>query len=449
MLTIEYILQRIDQKRVDYSEYALTENENTAFKTFFDLSQEFDDLGDFYKLCVAIPEAFFGLRARLYVLGTKSRGLTLVAGTDASVGDLHRPPPENVRAAERPYYANRSLVLTIRGKKELMEQLPFAAEKDVLGLLEIYPVKDLGPHRELFFEKYANRIGFNIHNKFIDAKNVEHLRFIRTLVADIEHNIIVPNMVYKLYLRNLKAKASNIQEVERLLADYCREEGVEPGSRPCVAIEDLKDASRGLMADFENIERHYRNMSLFLETLLRRSHFDKGRLVLRTKRCNMYKDVIKPQLERYADKLSSMGIVVDEASSGVPEEEAAEVVDVGLIAQVYANFFSNAIRYAREVTLPSGEKAKTVSFGHEILKDYFGLGKDGAKYNVFSTGPHLLPEERGRVFEEGYRGENARKTAGTGHGLSFVKNVIEMHGGVVGYEPVEGGNNFYFIIPKA
>jgi len=448
MFTMEYILQRIERKKVDYSEYGFGENENTAFKTFFDLSQEFDDIHDFYRLCVAIPEGFFGLMARLYVLGAKTKGLALVACSDAEE-ELNTPPPENLKPADKPYYANDGLVLTIRGKKELIEQLPFATEGDVLGLLEIYPVHDLEHHKLLFFEKFANRIGFNIHNQFLDEKNVEHLKFIKTLVTDIEHNIIVPNMVYKLYLRDLKAKVSNLQAIEHQLSSYCHQMGLGPDSGPCIAIEDLKETSRALFGDFRNIERHYRNMSLFLETLLRRSHFDKGRLVLRTKSCNMYLDVIKPQLERYADKLASMGIKVDKASSGVPEEETAEVVDVGLMAQVYANFFSNAVRYAQEIKLPSGETDKYISFGHEVIKDYFGPGKDGSKYNVFSTGPHLSPDERHRIFEEGYRGENARKKAGTGHGLSFVKNVIEIHGGVVGHEAVEGGNNFYFIIPRA
>lgn len=447
MHSLEHILERIEQKKHDYREYGFAETENTAFKTFFDLAQEFDDMDDLYKLCVAIPESFFGFMARLYVPDARAGGLGLVAST----GDdgLYKPPPEGVRPAEKPYYADDSFVLTIHGKKALMEQFPLKVDEDVLGILEIFPARDLDSQRELFFEKYANRIGFNIHNRFLAEKNVEHLRFIRTLVADIEHNIIAPNMVYKLYLRDLKAKISNIKEVEDLLAEYCEEVGIDPESRLCVAIEDLRDASRGLQADFENIERHYLNMTLFLETLLRRSHFDKGRLVLRTKRCDMYRDVIRPQLERYADKLRALGVVVDFESSGIPEMEAAEVVDVGLMAQVYANLFSNAVKYAREVELPSGQKTKSLTFGHEVLKDYFGPGKDGAKYNVFSTGPHVEPDERERLFTEGFRGKIARKTSGMGHGLSFVKNVIELHGGVVGYEPVEGGNNFYFIIPRA
>lgn len=446
MHAFQYILERIEQKKLNYRGYAFAETENTAFKTFFDLAQEFDDLDDLYKLCVAVPQAFFGFMSRLYVPDVRAHGLGLVASTGDD--ELHKAPPEGIHPAEKPYYTEQSLVLTIHGKKGLMEQLPIRVNEDILGILEIYPAKDLDPHGVLFFEKYANRMGFNIHNRFLAERNVEHLRFIRTLVADIEHNIIAPNMVYKLYLRDLKDKISNIKDVEGLLADYCREAGVDPKSRLRVAIEDLREASRGLQADFENIERHYRNMSLFLETLLRRSHFDKGRLVLRTKRCNMYKDIIRPQLERYSDKLRAMGIVVDFALSGIPEEEAAEVVDVGLMAQVYANLFSNAVKYAHEVTMRSGEKQKSLSFGHEIIRDYFGPGMDGSKYNVFSSGPHLEVEESKKLFTEGFRGRNALETSGTGHGLSFIKNVIELHGGVVGYEAVEGGNNFYFIIPR-
>ena len=70
------------------------------------------------------------------------------------------------------------------------------------------------------------------------------------------------------------------------------------------------------------------------------------------------------------------------------------------------------------------------------------------KYNVFSTGPHIEPSEREKIFEEGYRGANAVNRPGTGHGLGFVKNAVEIHGGVVGYEATQYGNNFYFVFPK-
>ncbi|KPK00470.1 MAG: hypothetical protein AMK71_08320, partial [Nitrospira bacterium SG8_35_4] len=119
------------------------------------------------------------------------------------------------------------------------------------------------------------------------------------------------------------------------------------------------------------------------------------------------------------------------------------------IAQVYANLFSNAVKYTREITTNEGETKKYISYGYELVKDYFGSGKDGVKFNVFSTGQHLSEEDRGKIFDEEYRGSNAANKPGTGHGLAFIKNAVEIHGGIVGYEPTYYGNNFYFILPKS
>jgi signal transduction histidine kinase len=163
----------------------------------------------------------------------------------------------------------------------------------------------------------------------------------------------------------------------------------------------------------------------------------------------MKKDVVQPQLERYIEQFRNAGITIDDRLSGIPDEEIISVVDVGLMAQVYANLFSNALKYTEEVIMHWDEKRKYMSYGHEVIREHFGPGKDGIKYNVFNTGRHIPPEERSKIFEEGYRGSNARARPGTGHGLTFVKNAVEIHGGVVGYEDTPYGNNFYFIIPRS
>ena len=311
----------------------------------------------------------------------------------------------------------------------------------------MYHIINLGPNQELFFEKYANRIGFNIHNRFLFEKNIEHLKFIRSLVADIEHNIIAPNMIYKLFLNRLRKKILKNTELEILINSYFDKKSYEDISKEYLMLE-LNEINRGLTEELENIEKHFRNTSLFLETLLRRSHFDKGRLTLLKKPCNMNKDVIQPQLERFTERFKKMGISIDDRFSGIPEAEVISVVDIGLISQVYANLFTNALKYTQEVVTQSGETKKSLSYGREIIKDFFGIGKDGIKYNVFTTGKHISPEEYEKIFEDGYRGNNISKSPGTGHGLSFIKNAVEIHGGKVGYEPTQYGNNFFFIIPK-
>ncbi len=448
MARCNYILERIDSKKNDYRYYDYSQTESSALATFFDLAQEFDNIEDFYCLCTSIPKAFFGLEARLYVIEARTNGLALVAKTEEEGFLLRSAPPSFVRPDERPYHTdNSSLVLTIRGKEFLIHQLPFKTEDNVLGLLEIYPDEGIDSHRELFFEKFANRIGFNIHNRFLVEKNIEHLKFIKSLVADIEHNIIVPNMVYKLFLRRLKGKITKNVEIEHLLYRLAIDKPCDKSDMERALVE-LMDVNHGLTEEFENIEEHYRNMSLFLETLLRRSHFDQGRLTLRTTPCNIRRDVVLPQLERFVDQFREMGIAIDDKFGGLPSGEIISVVDVGLVAQVYANLFSNALKYTEDIVTSAGETKKYMAYGREIIRDYFGSGKDGVKYNVFNTGPHIDPSEREKIFEEGYRGSNAVKRPGTGHGLGFVKNAVEIHGGVVGYEATQYGNNFYFVFPK-
>jgi signal transduction histidine kinase len=438
------ILERIDQKKEDYRRYDFTKTENVAFMTFFDLAQEFDVLDDFYSLCVAIPKSFFNLDSRLYLMDTKSSAMLLAAATDHST--LLTPPPGAESNELLSYTQNKSLVLTIRGKRLTSDQLNIHSRDNILGLLEVYPVTAMNTNIKLFFEKFANRIGFNMHNKLLADKNIEHLKFIRSLVADIEHNVIVPNMIYKLFLRKLKGKIKKNWEIENRLSDYIASGRYDPSEKDYV-FKELTEVNRGLEEEYENIEKHYKNMSLFLETLFRRSHFDQGKLILRTKMCNMKKDIVQPQLDRYIEQFRKSGISADDRLSGIPDEEIISVVDVGLMAQVYANLFSNALKYTQEITDAAGAKRKYISYGREVVKDFFGNGKDGIKYNVFNTGPHIVPDERNKIFEEEYRGSNTMGKPGTGHGLAFIKNAIEMHGGVAGYEATQYGNNFYFIIP--
>ncbi|OGW38700.1 MAG: hypothetical protein A2Y97_11100 [Nitrospirae bacterium RBG_13_39_12] len=448
MATIDYIIERIKTKQLDFKNYNFTQTESNALTTFFDLAQEFDNIKDFYILCVFIPKVFFKVDAKLYLIDPKTNKLSLISKTEEGGCELFTLPENDVSPSEHPYYtANRSLVLTVRGKQLLIDQLPFETKDNVIGLLEIHNITALSPQQELFFEKFANRIGFNIHNKFIVQKNIEHLKFIRSLVADIEHNIITPNIVFKFYLNHLRKKIMKNIDIERLLASYsAKEAGDEVNTKNLLA--EITELNKGLIEELENIEKHYKNMSLFLETLLRRSHFDKGRLTLRKKICNMNKDVVQPQLDRFIEQFKISGISIDDNFSGIPDEEVISVVDIGLISQVYANLFSNALKYTQEAVTHTGENIKYIAYGREVIKDFFGQGKNGIKYNVFSTGPHVNIEEREIIFEDGYRGSNVLTKPGTGHGLAFMKTAVEIHGGVVGYEATQYGNNFFFILPK-
>jgi signal transduction histidine kinase len=48
---------------------------------------------------------------------------------------------------------------------------------------------------------------------------------------------------------------------------------------------------------------------------------------------------------------------------------------------------------------------------------------------IADTGPGIPAEELPRIFEELYRGSNARGSEGSGLGLALVRRVVERHGG--------------------
>ncbi len=443
MPNIEHILKRIEQKKSDFAEYGFDKREDDAFKAFFDLAQEFDSGTDFYDLCAAIPKSFFALDTSLYLAGEDDGRLLLVTSTaGVEPGTAAPEMPDDVAG----FSDTGSLLIKIRGKKYLIDQLPFKTVDDVIGLLEIHDASGLDGELKFYLVKYANRIGFSLHNRFLLEKNIKHLQFVRSLVADIEHNIIAPNIVYKLFMKNISSSLSRIDGLVEHIAEV--KNGATGGAgaaydRVSTELVGLKSAVGG---ELQEMEKHHRHMSLFLESLLRRSHFEQGRLTLRTKSCNMHRDVVAPQLDRFMDRFHNFEIELDQSTSGVPEEEIISVVDVGLMSQVYSNLFSNVLKYTEQVDTLFGSR-KYLSYGYHVVPDYFGAGHDGLKYNVFSTGTHISQEDIPRLFDDRFRGRNAKGRPGTGHGLAFIRNVVEIHGGIVGYEPTEIGNNFYFILP--
>lgn len=452
MDAIARILARVEEKKHDYARYDFSRGQDDALKTFFDLAQEFDRLEDLYCISVTVPKTHFGLNANLYLMDHKRDALVLVCtSSDGCLGDADSLPLADIHPREEAYIANDSFFAPIRGKMTPMEQEADLKRNTLLGVLEIYPGSQLNESDRFYFAKFANRIGYALYNKVLSERNKERLRFISSLVADIEHNVIVPNMVYRLFLRRLQAKIRKNREIEGMLGKLV--EGMAGGAEGDASqleplLADLQEVNQVLADEFSNIDKHHRNFSLFLESLFRRSHFEQGRFIPQTRRCNFKKEVIDPQLDRFTERFRLKGIEIDNRLGGVPDETMEVVVDVGLVSQVYANLFSNALKYTSTVYDEIGIPRKFVAFGRQALRGFFGPGRDGIKFNVFSTGDHVPREERDAIFDEGYRGSHARGEPGAGHGLSFVKSVIRIHGGVVGYEPTHLGNNFYFILPK-
>jgi len=436
------------EKKESYKRYNFERSQEEAFATFFDLAQEFTTIDSLFQICTTVPKEFFGLDSRIYIIEPKQSTLELVC--TSMQGLIPREKRENHRAVvvESPMETEQSWFFPIRGNEALWEALPFLDNGSILGLFEVFPKVLVDERKKFFLEKFTNRIGYNLHQKLLVQQNINHIKFINQLVSDIEHNVITPNLYYKLFLIRLKKMIKSYKNIEDLAGKIAEDASVCGAVAQSLqnAAEILNEANLALQTEYSALRKHYEHTSLFLETLFRKDHFQKGTYVLRKQPCNFRTEIIKPLIDRYALQFEKKGIVVDDRIENVPDEQVTLFVDKGLISQVFDNFFSNALKYTGEAKAKSGQPAKIFSLNRQIINDAFGEDKPGVRFNFFTTGKPLTREECDRVFEEGFRAGNSTER-GRGHGLHFVKNVVEIHGGMVGCEPQPDGNLLHLILP--
>jgi len=452
---LHHIQDRVRAKLKDHARYDFSSLQNNMLKSFFDLVQEYDRLDDFYRIAVVVLLESMQLESTLYLLDDEKKHLKLVCNSREGIIREQRPVPTGIYLSDEAYKTENSYVVPIYRKPPVeihkenkligQNHQPWQENIRILGMFEISPLEKLTEGDLFFLRKYSNRIGFRLQNRLLAQQNIQHLKFINSLVMDIEHNVIIPNMYFKHLFNQLRKKIGELHELETEMTEYRKNS--EVSSDACNAMIDRMTNLRGdLLGYQQEMLKHHANVSLFLESLFRREHFERGHLVLRPKLCRVEKEIILPQLAQYKNRLKVNKITIARPV-GMDEEEIPIMVDKGLLAQVYANLFSNAVKYTEEITDNMGNPRKEMAYGREIIDDYFGPNQRGVKFNVFTTGYHLSPYEVSALYSEGFRGINSYSKPGTGHGLSFIKHVIEMHGGRVGYEATEQGNNFYFIIP--
>ena len=118
----------------------------------------------------------------------------------------------------------------------------------------------------------------------------------------------------------------------------------------------------------------------------------------------------------------------------VPELPLAVSADTNRLAQVFGNLLSNAIKYS-----PDGGLVNVVA----------QASADGVRLSVTDEGIGIPLEQQNRIFMKFYRGDaSATGIAGTGLGLAVSREIVEAHGGRIGFESTTGqGSTFWVDLP--
>ncbi|PLX83873.1 MAG: hybrid sensor histidine kinase/response regulator [Desulfuromonas sp.] len=123
-----------------------------------------------------------------------------------------------------------------------------------------------------------------------------------------------------------------------------------------------------------------------------------------------------------------------------PEVPWGVVGDAGRLRQVLINLVGNAIKFTAEgeVVLRVEQEPDGPASGHCLLK-----------FTVSDTGIGIPADKMDRIFRSFTQvdGSTSRTHGGTGLGLSISRQIVELMGGTVGVESVEGrGSTFHFTL---
>lgn len=218
-----------------------------------------------------------------------------------------------------------------------------------------------------------------------------------------------------------------------------------------IASHDLKEPLRGIhnhsrfllednegKLDQESIDRLHRltylsqRMEKLINDLLYFSRLGRQDMAIRPTDLNEVIRDIEATLEHFVQEHN--GSIV------VPEPLPVLTCDQTRITEVYRNLITNGLKY-------NESEKKIIELG--CLAEY--ANPDGVVFKnvlyVKDNGVGIAPEFSTEVFRIFRRLHATKGKEGTGVGLTFVKKIIERHGGVIWLESQPGkGTTFYFAL---
>ena len=200
-------------------------------------------------------------------------------------------------------------------------------------------------------------------------------------------------------------------------------------------IEALHD---GLVDDEESVQRYYKtirsdiiSLNTLIDDLFELAQLDAGGLLMEKSRHSL-RDIISDSLESFRALATQRHI---ELRGDVQSGLDSVPLNTPKIVRVINNLLSNALRYT-----PTDGKVTVRSWRTDTH----------AMVAVEDSGAGFKSEDLSRVFEQFYRGEEARSrsTGGAGLGLAIARGIVTGHDGDVWAEnSTDGGAIVGFKLP--
>lgn len=191
---------------------------------------------------------------------------------------------------------------------------------------------------------------------------------------------------------------------------------------------------------FSIMIRNGQRLLQLINQLLDLSKLESGKMSLRVIRLNLA-DFLKPILASFLSHAQKQHL---QYKILYQDDDIVAYVDKDKLEKIVLNLLSNAFKFTPEFG--------TISINLEKIPPNKKYKEGGAIIKIRDTGIGIPDDKLELVFNRFYQvgGNHDDKRKGTGIGLSLTKELVELHGGEILVESIEGkGTTFTILLPSS